>query len=64
MNTKDLVEKLIISGVMIGIFLPARLIFSFYFSDEWIGSVGVVSFCHFVICFNKKPQAWQVWSDL
>ena len=57
MNTKDLVEMLIISGVMIGIFLPARLIFSFYFSDEWIGSVGVVSafaILLFVLIKNHK----------
>ena len=57
MNTKDLVEKLIISSVMIGIFLPARLIFSSYFSDEWIGSVGVVSafaILLFVLIKNHK----------
>jgi len=57
MNTKDLVEKLIISGVMIGIFLPVRLIFSSYFSDEWIGSVGVVSafaILLFVLIKNHK----------
>jgi len=43
MDKTDLKEKLIISSVMVGIFLPARLVFSELLSDWWIGSLGMVS---------------------
>jgi len=52
----DIREKLIVFGVITGIFLPVRMIFYAYFSTYWIGSLGLVSSLMFVLIFlaHKK----------
>ena len=45
----DIKEKLIVFGVITGIFLPVRLVFYNYFSAHWIGSLGLVSTLMFVL---------------
>jgi hypothetical protein len=45
----DIKEKLIVFGVITGIFLPVRLVFYNYFSAHWIGSLGLVSSLMFVL---------------
>jgi preprotein translocase subunit SecG len=43
MGKNDFKEKLIIAGFLIGIFLPIRLIFVEYVSDQWLGNFGLIS---------------------
>ena len=43
MEKNDVKEKLIIVGILTGIFLPARLLFIHFVSDHWLGSLGLIS---------------------
>ncbi len=43
MGKSDFKEKLIIAGFLIGIFLPIRLVFVEYVSDQWLGNFGLIS---------------------
>ena len=43
MGKSDFTEKLIIAGFLIGIFLPIRLVFVEYVSDQWLGNFGLIS---------------------
>ena len=40
---QDLKEKMIVGGIMPGIFLPVRVLFYTYVSQYWLGSFGLVS---------------------
>lgn len=52
----DIKEKLIVFGVITGIFLPVRMVFYVYFSAHWIGSLGLVSSLMFVLIFLAHKQ--------
>ncbi len=52
----DIKEKLIVFGVITGIFLPIRMVFYAYFSAHWIGSLGLVSSLMFVLIFLAHKQ--------
>lgn len=39
----DFKEKLIVIGFLLGIFLPIRLVFVEYVSDQWLGNFGLIS---------------------
>jgi len=43
MGKSDFKEKLIIAGFLIGIFLPIRLVFVEYVTDQWLGNFGLIS---------------------
>ena len=43
MGTKDFKEKLIVFAFLVGIFLPLRLVFVEYVSDQWLGNFGLIS---------------------
>jgi len=43
MGTGDFKEKLIVIGFLVGIFLPIRLVFVEYVSDQWLGNFGLIS---------------------
>jgi len=40
---RGIFESLIVFGVMTGLLLPARLLFVEYVSDNWFGSLGIIS---------------------
>jgi len=40
---RGIFESLIVFGVMTGLLLPARLLFVEYISDNWFGSLGIIS---------------------
>jgi len=40
---RGILESLIVFGVMTGLLLPARLLFVEYISDNWFGSLGIIS---------------------
>ena len=55
LNSK--LESLIIFGIMGCILLPARLLFVEFVSDDWLGSLGVISvLSFFVILLAKKNK--------
>jgi len=56
MERKDLKEKLIILGISIGIFLPIRLLFSALITDNWLGSLGVMSLFAILMVFLIKKK--------
>lgn len=56
MERKDLKEKLIILGISLGIFLPIRLLFSSLITDNWLGSLGVMSLFAILMVFLIKKK--------
>jgi len=60
MDKKDLKEKLIILSVTTGIFLPIRLLFTAYVSENWLGSLGLVSVFGllFVFLIKQNKLGW------
>ena len=60
----DLKEKLIVFGVITGIFLPVRLVFYNYFSAHWIGSLGLVSSLMFVLILLAHKRKLGRFGDL
>ena len=47
----DIRDKLIVFGIVTGIFLPVRLVFYTYVSTHWIGSLGLVTSVMLTITF-------------
>ncbi len=60
MEKNDLKEKVIVLGVTIGLFLPVRLFFSAYISENWIGSLGIMSVVAIllVVLIKRKKLGW------
>ncbi len=54
MGKSDFKEKLIIAGFLIGIFLPIRLVFVEYVSDQWLGNFGLISAIGLVLLILMK----------
>lgn len=56
MEKNDIKEKLIVIGVTVGLFLPIRILFSSLVSDDWLGSLGIVSAIAilFVVLIKRK----------
>ena len=42
-DVQDVKEKVILMGITAGIFLPVRMLFVTYVTDDWLGSVGLLS---------------------
>lgn len=60
----DIKEKLIVFGVITGIFLPVRLVFYDYFSSHWIGSLGLVSSLMFILILFAHKRKLGRFGDL
>ncbi len=60
MEKNDLKEKIIVFGATIGLFLPVRLFFSAYISEDWIGSLGFMSVLAIllVVLIKWKKLGW------
>jgi len=60
MDRKDLKEKLIILSITTGIFLPIRVLFTAYVSENWLGSLGLVSVFGllFVFLIKQNKLGW------
>ncbi len=60
MEKNDLKEKIIVFGATIGLFLPVRLFFSAYISEDWIGSLGIMSVLAIllVVLIKWKKLGW------
>lgn len=60
MEKNDIKEKLIVLGVTVGIFFPVRIIFSSFITDDWLGSLGVMSVLAvvLVLLIKKKKLGW------
>ena len=53
---RGIFEALIVFGVMTGILLPVRLLFVEYVSDNWFGSLGVISAISIAIIVLAKKK--------
>ena len=49
-------ESLLVFGVMTGVLLPARLLFVEYVSDNWYGSLGIISAISVLIIILTKKK--------
>ena len=60
MEKNDIKEKLIVLGVTVGLFFPVRIFFSSYVSDDWIGSLGIMSVLAviLVVLIKRKKLGW------
>ncbi len=60
MDKNDLKEKLIILSITTGIFLPIRVLFTAYVSENWLGSLGIVSVFGllFVFLIKQNKLGW------
>lgn len=60
MEKNDIKEKLIVLGVTVGLFFPVRIFFSSYVSDDWLGSLGVMSVLAviLVVLIKRKKLGW------
>ncbi len=56
-TVNDLRDKIIVFGIIAGVFLPVRLLFYTYVSQYWLGSVGLVSMLAIImIVLTKKNK--------
>ena len=53
---RGIFESLIVFGAMTGILLPARLLFVEFVSDDWLGSLGVISAISIAIIVLAKKK--------
>ncbi len=60
MDRSDIKEKIIILAVTTGIFLPIRVLFTAYVSENWLGSLGIVSVFGllFVFLIKQNKLGW------
>ena len=60
MEKNDLKEKAIVLGATLGLFLPVRLFFSTHISDNWLGSLGIMSAIAIllVVLIKKRKLGW------
>lgn len=56
LNKKNILEGLIVFGVMTGILLPVRLLFVTYVSTDWLGSFGIISAISIGMVFLTKKE--------
>ena len=42
-DVQDVKEKIFLMGITAGIFLPIRMLFVTYVTDDWLGSIGLLS---------------------
>jgi len=61
MDIADLKEKLIILGITIGVFLPIRLVFTSLVSDNWLGSLGLMTiFAILLVLLIKRKKLGKI----
>ena len=53
---REKLESLVVFGIMAGILLPARLLFVEFVSDDWLGSVGIISAISIAIVILAKKE--------
>ncbi len=56
METGDFKEKLIVILFLVGIFLPIRLVFVEYVSEQWLGNFGLISGLGIVLLILIKKR--------
>ncbi len=61
MDIADLKEKLIILGITVGVFLPIRLVFTSLVSDNWLGSLGLMTiFAILLVLLIKRKKLGKI----
>ena len=56
MEKADIQEKLIVVAITVGVFLPIRLLFTYFVSDSWLGSLGIMSAFAILMVFLIKKE--------
>ena len=56
-NFNEMKEALIVGSVMTGILLPVRLVFYNLVTDDWFGSLGLISLITALMIFAVK-KGW------
>ena len=56
LNKRNILEGLIVFGVMTGILLPVRLFFVTYVSTDWSGSFGIISVISIIMVILTKKE--------
>ena len=56
LNKRNILEGLIVFGVMTGILLPVRLFFVTYVSTDWFGSFGIISVISIIMVILTKKE--------
>ncbi len=61
MDRADLKEKLIILSITAGVFLPIRLVFTSLVSDDWLGSLGLMTiFAILLVLLIKRKKLGKI----
>ena len=61
MERDDIKEKLIILGITAGVFLPIRLVFTSLVSDNWLGSLGLMTiFAILLVLLIKRKKLGKI----
>jgi hypothetical protein len=55
-DLQDVKEKLFLMGITAGIFLPVRMLFVTYVTDDWLGSIGLLSIFGLVFIYLTRKQ--------
>ena len=55
-KSRGIFEPLIVFGVMTGLLLPARLVFVEYVTDNWFGSLGIISLISAIVIILAKKN--------
>lgn len=55
-DVQDVKEKIILMGITAGIFLPIRMLFVNYVTDDWLGSVGLLSIFGLVFVYLTQKR--------
>ncbi len=56
LDVQDVKEKIFLMGITAGIFLPVRMLFVNYVTDDWLGSVGLLSLFGLVFIYLTQKR--------
>lgn len=55
-DVQDVKEKIFLMGITAGIFLPIRMLFVTYVTDDWVGSLGLLSIFGIVFIYLTQKR--------
>ena len=61
---RGIFESLIVFGVITGLLLPARLLFAEYVSDNWFGSLGIISAISISLVILVKKKKLGIFGEM
>ena len=61
---RNILESLLVFSIMAGVLLPARILFVAYVSDNWLGSLGIISAISAVMIILAKKKRLGLFGDM